>query len=309
MNRDLTEKEILEIEQLKKNLQTEEALEELYKNAKLSIFDVEPEKNGNPIAIVTGGQPGSGKSGLVKLAVKRFTEAYKDYIILDVDQYRGACAGANIILEKYPEFYSDLTDGAVGKVMGRLIEDAINGGYNFIFEGTMGKSADIVDKLKNSDKNFDILAQLMAVSREESLISIIDRYIGMKNSMYFGRLTSIKAHDDRYYNFPNVAETLEDKGAIVEVYERGGLRDDLPRIIYRTNNSKNKYKSTIEALKAGRKNSLVECMKSDPKGRMERLRRQMEVLETSEGPLEQLKATEDIINGTYEIWQNYEISM
>lgn len=197
MIRDLTEKEKLEIEQLKKNLETEEALEELYKNAKLSIFDVEPEKNGNPIAIVTGGQPGSGKSGLVKLAVKRFTEAYKDYIILDVDQYRGACTGANIILEKYPEFYSDLTDGAVGKVMARLIEDAINGGYNFIFEGTMGKSADIVDKLKKSDKNFDVLAQLMAVSREESLISIIDRYIGMKNSMCFGRLTSIKAHDER----------------------------------------------------------------------------------------------------------------
>ena len=152
----------------------------------------------------------------------------------------------------------------------------------------MGKSADIVDRLK------------------ESLISIIDRYIGMKESMAFGRLTSIKAHDERYYNFPNVAATLEDKGAVVEVYERGGLKDDFPQIIYRTNNPRNKYKSTVEALEAGRKNSLKECMKNNLKARMKGLRTKMELLETSEGELKQLSETEDIVANAYSMWQGQE---
>ena len=62
--------------QLKEELETEEALEELYQKAKLMVFEVGPERQGNPTAIVTGGQPGAGKSGLVKLAVQRFKESY-----------------------------------------------------------------------------------------------------------------------------------------------------------------------------------------------------------------------------------------
>ena len=43
--------------QLKEELETEEALEELYQKAKLMVFEVGPERQGNPTAIVTGGQP------------------------------------------------------------------------------------------------------------------------------------------------------------------------------------------------------------------------------------------------------------
>lgn len=44
MSKNLTEQEKLEIERLKEELETKDALEELYENAKLAIFDVEPEK-------------------------------------------------------------------------------------------------------------------------------------------------------------------------------------------------------------------------------------------------------------------------
>lgn len=120
--------------QLKEELETEEALEELYQKAKLMVFEVGPERQGNPTAIVTGGQPGAGKSGLVKLAVQRFKESYKNFVILDVDQYRGMCRNSQVILAKYPELYSDITDKAVGMVMNRIITDAINEGYNFILK-------------------------------------------------------------------------------------------------------------------------------------------------------------------------------
>ena len=90
------------------------------------------------------------------------------------------------------------------------------------------------------------------------------------------------------------------------MYERGGLKDDFPQIIYRTNNPRNKYKSTVEALEAGRKNSLKECMKNNLKARMKGLRTKMELLETSEGELEQLSETEDIVANAYSMWQGQE---
>ena len=62
-------------------------------------------------------------------------DEYKNFVILDVDQYRGMCRNSQVILAKYPELYSDITDKAVGMVMNRIITDAINEGYNFIFEG------------------------------------------------------------------------------------------------------------------------------------------------------------------------------
>ena len=145
--------------------------------------------------------------------------------------------------------------------MKRLIEDAISNGYNFIFEGTMGKSAGIIDQLVNSTIKYNVIARLMAVSREESLLSIFERFLEMKKSMGIGRLTSIKAHDVRYEGFQSIANTLEGKGIEVEVYERGVTAFE-PRMIYKTSLSNNKYNSVNDAILYGREKSRKICMRN-----------------------------------------------
>lgn len=243
----------------KKYALTDKELEEMYFQAKSLIFTGSKPAINRPEAIVTGGQPGAGKSAIVLKSKYDFAQEGRESIILDVDTYRGLYKNAVKIAQKYPELYSEITDGAVGKVMERLIDDAIAGGYNFIFEGTMGKSASILDKLQASKNNYGITVRLMAVSREESLLSIFERYLEMRKSMGMGRLTTIHAHDVRYTGLLEVSKTLEERGIETEVYERG-IVQRIPKLTYKTSASKNIYSSVYEALINGRNESRRICM-------------------------------------------------
>ena len=100
--------------------------------------------------------------------------------------------------------------------------------------------------------DYDIVARLLAVSREESLLSIFERYIEMKKAMGIGRMTTIESHNKKYNNFLNIAGTLERRGVEVEVFERS---EDIvnPNMTYKTSGKNSRYNSVVEALIRGRK--------------------------------------------------------
>lgn len=260
------------IEEIKlKYALSEDEFEEIYNQAKkLIIGDCKPYK-GTPTAIVTGGQPGAGKIGLVLKSKREVTANGEQTVVIDSDIYRGLYKNSMEIAEKYPELYSEITDKATGKITNRLLNELIQGGYNFIFEGTMGK-INIIDSLKSAPRKYNIIARLMATSREESLLSVFERYIVMIQNMGMGRYATIEAHDSRYEGFTKVSKLLEGKGVEVEVYERSKSIEDIayPILIYKTSSKKNNYNSVEAALSEGRKRSLDRC-KGDIQTRLKKI--------------------------------------
>lgn len=251
-----------EIEQIKQCYSiTDEQFEEMYLQAKRITFANYIPTQGKPVAIFTGGQPGAGKSGIVLKTKREFLEKNKDLIVFDLDMYRGLYRKSFEIAKKYPDLYSEITGKSAGKIMEKLSLEAIKKGYNFILEGTMGKSVYTLDVLQSYKADYDIVARLLAVSREESLLSILERYIEMKKNMGIGRMTTIESHDQKYNNFPNIAGTLETRGVEVEVYERSKDISN-PKITYKTSSEKNIYNSVKEALIIGRINSHRMCVKN-----------------------------------------------
>ena len=286
---------IEEIEKVKKEYAlSEEDFENMYKEVKETVIGdiTAPEKQ--PMGILTGGQPGAGKSSIVIMSKIEFAKEQRNPIILDGDTYRGLYKNSIKLAKEHPELYSEITDSATGKIMGRLIEDTINGGYDFIREGTLN-GATIVDQLIESEKNYKFIIRLMAVCREESLLCVFERYIAMQKLMGMGRFTTIKAHDKRYEQFPKTAREQMNKGVETEVYERTDDRK-CPKMIYKSSSTTNEYASMEEAMSAGRKRSFVKCMQT-AKDRLIKINADMKELKIEKPEmLQQLQTLNDIIN-------------
>lgn len=237
---------------------TDEEFNSFYNDAKELLFsDKRNAKDKNPVAILTGGQPGAGKSGLVIKSRKDFEKAGINPVILDGDTYRGLYPNAEKIAKQYPHMYAEITDRATGKVMEKLIEYSIENGYNFIREGTLN-SAEIVDQLLVSPRNYKVVIRLLATCREESILSCFERYILMKEKTGIGRFIQLQSHDKRYYQFPKTAKEQEKKGVEIEVYKRGVTVQN-PILLYNNKHFNTRFSNFEEALKYGRNQSYMEC--------------------------------------------------
>lgn len=262
---------------------TEDEFYRFYKRAKKLVFeDHIPANNRTPIAILTGGQPGAGKSGIVIKSRLDFQKIGVNPVILDGDTYRGLYPNAKQIANKQPDKYADITDKATGKVMELLIQDTILGGYDFIREGTLN-SAEIVDQLIGSNKNYKIRIRLLATCREESILSCFERYILMKEATGMGRFITIQSHDKRYIQFPKTAKEQEKKGVQIEVYERGGIINN-PRLLYDNKHFNNNFYSFEEALNFGRKHSFEQC-KNNIASRITEIEKRLRGMNTNESEI------------------------
>lgn len=288
---------VYNVDEIKKKYElSEEEFQEMYKQAKeLIIGNCQPSKK-TPTAIVTGGQPGAGKIGLVLKSKKDLANLGEDVVVIDSDIYRGLYKNSMEIAEKHPELYSEITDKATGRITKMLLAEMMEKGYNFIFEGTMGK-INIIESLKEAPVKFNVIARLIATSREESLLSVFERYVLMIQNMGIGRFATIKAHDSRYESFTEIAQLLESKGVEVEVYERSESYETIgePILLYKTSSKENRYKSVIEALRGGRKISLERCKDKIPE-RLKAINEDLETLnEKNPGFREEVKKLNEIL--------------
>ena len=262
-------------------------LNSIISKMKSMIFDTYEKSEGIPVAIFTGGQPGAGKSAIVSKSKIDLAKENKDAIVFDLDSYRGLFSKSLEIAQKYPECFQKLTNSYSGKIMEALSNMAIEEGFNFIMEGTMGKSVYTLDVLLKSGKKYNIIARLLAVSREESILSMFERYILMEEKTGFGRLTTISDHDERYENFPNIASTLEEKGVEVEVYERTEDKQN-PKLTYKTSNKDlSMYNSVLEALEQGRIASKEKCYENYEE-RLEYINNKFRELNANDGLMQEL---------------------
>lgn len=266
-------------------------------------LEMESSKSSNqetgrkPIAIITGGQPGAGKSVLIAMYTNLLKEKRGiDICVNNGDEYRFCVPGTDIIARDFPEHASEVTDPVVKEMRKNLINESIRQEQSIIIENTLGDTL-AVDQILEAGVH-DVWLAIMAVPREESLLSDFERYIGMKESNLAARLVSVEAHDKRYYALDENVQKLNKKGVRVLVHSRGKTENDLAILEYDSFNKKaKKYSCVLEAISSIRTRSLNESVKGYSE-RLRIIREKMELFGMTADERKELEKLEQIVTQT-----------
>lgn len=242
-----------DIEKIKKEYKLDEKqYEEMYQNARKIVFQ-NAKTYKNPTAIIVGGQTGAGKGGIDVYSKKEFREQNVDSIVIDVDSYRMLHPKGDEIVKKYPTLYNDITAQETSPIAKALLEETIEKGYNFIFEGTM-KNTEILETMKKMPKSYKKIVRVIATSPKESLLTAFERNEAQINTIGYGRFTKVDVHDFSYEGVAKTLKIIEESKVPdrIQIFTRG--KDIVsPELVYDSYNGKNEYNSAYETLLKYRK--------------------------------------------------------
>lgn len=219
----------------------------IYKEIEKEVFKKSPIEE-TPIGIIVGAQPGSGKGSVISYSKTDMESQGKVVIIITTDEYKPYHPQAIEIARKHPTEYVEIVEQDAGPWTGKVLEKAINDKHNFIFEGTL-KNDRILDRIKEMKENgFKVVVRALAVPRLESLITIHERYENQMQNIGWGRLISIKHHDQAYNAIPSVLDKIEKSGlSMVEIYIRGE-EITKPQMVYSSEQKNDAYPTARIAL-------------------------------------------------------------
>lgn len=172
------------------------------------------------------------------------------------------------------------------------MEESIAQGQSIIIENTLGDTI-VVDKMQESNVH-DIWLALMAVPREESLLSDFERYIKMKESADIARLVSIEAHDKRYDALDKIAINLENNGMRTIVHSRGKTENDFVNVEYDSKDTNKKFRNVTEAMDIIRQRDFKQGV-SGYQERLKIIREKMEGFGMTQDESHELSQLESII--------------
>lgn len=177
----------------------------------------------NPRVIITGGQPGSGKSKLIEMSKEHFADG--NVVVINGDDLRGFHPQADKILKMDDKQYAQRTDPDSREWTRKLFEKAIETKRNIIFESTMrepGPISKTMEKLK--DNGYHVTAKVVAANERESTTGIYKRYESQKADKGYGRFSELSSHDAAYEGMPRTVEHIEQNQLAdrIEVYNRDG---------------------------------------------------------------------------------------
>jgi predicted ABC-type ATPase len=177
-----------------------------------------------PSIVILGGQPGSGKSKLTEIAKGVFFDG-KPVAVINGDDYRHNHPQAYEIYQNHDKKYAEMTDPDVRKWTPRLLEAAIEGRRDIIFEATMRNREPLMTTIRHlKEEGYKVGVFIMAVNEHVSRIGILSRYENQKHDGGIARWTPVETHDEAYKNMPATVEAIELESPIdhISVYGRGG---------------------------------------------------------------------------------------
>ncbi len=204
-----------------KYILTEEQFEKMYEDCRYITFH-NCKKSLNPIGVFVGGQTGAGKGGIDVFSAREVLENGEHIAVLDVDVYRALHPYTKEILQKYPTMYSDITAQTTGKILKRIIAEAIENRYNFVFEGTL-RNAEALETMKGMPKDFRKVVRVMATSNIESLLTAFERNYEQIKITGYGRFTNVETHNITYNGVLETIKKIETSGEniTIELFKRG----------------------------------------------------------------------------------------
>lgn len=177
----------------------------------------------NPRVIITGGQPGSGKSKLIEMSKKDFPDG--NVVVINGDDLRGYHPQADKILKMDDKKFAERTDPDSREWTRKLFEKAIETKRNIIFESTMrepGPISKTMERLK--DNGYHVTTKVVAANERDSTTGIYKRYESQKAERGYGRFSEQSSHDAAYEGMPRTVEHIEKNQLAdrMEVYNRDG---------------------------------------------------------------------------------------
>lgn len=185
-----------------------------------AIADCSPASN--PKAYLLGGQPGAGKSGLIRVIMDENQSS--NFVVIDTDKFRSSHPNYSLLKEKYGKNSVDYTAKFAGKVTEKMIECLSEKKYNLVIEGTLRtyetpkKTAELLN-----DKNYSVQLYIVGVSKYLSSIGITSRYERMYSiDPSEARHSSLENHNHTITQIPQNLERLWEDAAIekIAVYDR-----------------------------------------------------------------------------------------
>ena len=171
--------------------------------------------SSNPVAILLGGQPASGKS---KLAVKAEEEHQKEtFLIINGDEYRIYHPEHDSLIKEVA-LYSEKTQMFSSVFTEKLIEEAIKNCFSVIVEGTM-RNPEVPLKTSKmfKDAGYRVEAYIIAAPEQFTREGIHKRYLQELQNKGFGRMADIRAHDEAVTGLLKSINTLYDKKAVDKI--------------------------------------------------------------------------------------------
>ncbi|MDQ8015083.1 MAG: zeta toxin family protein [Flavobacterium nitrogenifigens] len=185
-----------ELEQLKKRYKISNYLFEQIAQGIIQQYTNGYSSNPSPTAIITGAQPGAGKTELQKLAEHKLNA---NIVICNADNFRDFHPSAQEIKSKYPEQYPELTAIYAQKWNDLLSQYRRDNQLNYILETTFSSGQrlnETIFELKIMGYNVDIM--LLAVPPKLSLLGTYMRFEESIEKNNLGRKVSKEAHDSRF---------------------------------------------------------------------------------------------------------------
>lgn len=177
-----------------------------------------------PVAVILGGQPGSGKGRLANTSM-RFFEAQGGAVLIDADELRKLHPHYHNLSPSLDKSAAGLTHPDAAAWANRLFDDAIASSKNIVLDQTSRDSERLLSQCDQLKKNgYLIELQIMAVNPLVSERQILSRYENAKEMGGLGRFMSSEIHHSAYRGLPDSVAAAEDGRAVdvVKVFDRSG---------------------------------------------------------------------------------------
>lgn len=207
------------IENKNELLLSEEEFKQVYLILKETVTkDKHPVKF--PIAIILGGQPGSGKSKLYSIARQRFSN---NIVELDCDAFRIFHPYYHQIKKFFGKDDAIKTNPFIFKAVDLLIEELSTEKYNLIIESSLNSPNSTLNIGRNlPPKGYKVELQIMATSKYISWQGTIDRYNEEVKKGGSSRAVSKDFHDEVVENICNSLDVVKKSGLMsnIIIYDR-----------------------------------------------------------------------------------------
>jgi len=182
--------------------------EAIYKEVIAPYYLPRSKPQEHPCVIITGGQPGSGKSGLTKMATERFRES--GYVLVDADKVRPYHPQYDALMEADDKMAANLTHPDAGQWARRLMQDGIAGRRNLIIDQTSSNPEAVAALTKElRQAGYRIEMHVMAVPHAVSLQRIYQRYEDQHEQFGSGRFSTQDKHDEAFLGIAKTVTAVE----------------------------------------------------------------------------------------------------
>ena len=249
----------------------------------------------HPVAIITGGQPGSGKSGLTASA-KDDLHDKGGYVLVDADKLRERHPNYTSLMESNDKLAANITHPVASAWSRRLTEVGIDGRRNLIIDQTSRDPEALskrTEQLRQAGYRVELRVKAVNPLQSEQFIRL--RYEDKKVEKGIGRYTPQENHDTTFEGIPNSIERIEQERAV----DRVVIYDVNDRQIYENRLINGKW----EHKPAGRE--ALEAERSRPFNAIER-QKFTQIYEKIIGLMEKRRAPTAEISSVKARWQEAE---